>query len=120
MQILSYKLNAHIPFDKDSIEMFLSSCEEVINNMASDEKTIFKLKSAIHELLINSLEHGYNKSAGNVSFSIEKLEHTIHLEISDEGIGFDASSLNLEKDNSSFNTIKGRGWGLFYIKEALR
>ncbi len=61
MQILSYKLNAHIPFDKDSIEMFLSSCEEVINNMASDEKTVFKLKSATHELLINSLEHGYKK-----------------------------------------------------------
>jgi len=52
MQILSCKLNAHIPFDKDSIEKFLSSCEEVINNMTSDEKTVFKLKSATHELLI--------------------------------------------------------------------
>jgi len=43
MQILSCKLNAHIPFDKDSIEKFLSSCEEVINNMTSDEKTIVYL-----------------------------------------------------------------------------
>ncbi|HOM02556.1 MAG TPA: ATP-binding protein [Acetivibrio sp.] len=117
MEILSYKLNAHIPFDKDSIEMFLSSCEEVISNMTSDEKTVFKLKSATHELLINSLEHGYKKSAGNVSFFIEKHEHTIQLEVSDEGVGFDTSSLNLEKDHSSLNTIKGRGWGLFILKK---
>jgi len=83
----------------------------------SDEKTVFKLKSATHELLINSLEHGYKKSAGNVSFLIEKHEHTIHLEVSDEGVGFDTSSLNLEKDYTSLNSIKSRGWGLFILKK---
>lgn len=117
MQILSYKLNAYIPFDKDSIEKFLFVCEEVINNMTSDEKTVFKLKSAAHELLINSLEHGYRKSAGKVSFSMEKSENIIKLEMSDEGFGLDTSLLNLEKNNLDLSTVKGRGWGLLIIKK---
>jgi len=50
------------PFRQRQHRKFLSSCEEVINNMTSDEKTVFKLKSATHELLINSLEHGYKKA----------------------------------------------------------
>ena len=116
MQILSYKLNAYIPFDKDSIEKFLFVCEDVINNMTSDEKTIFKLKSATHELLINSLEHGYGKSAGEVCFSMSRKENMIQLEMSDEGTGFDASVLNLDEQNMNQDTLKGRGWGLLIIK----
>ncbi|NLP15359.1 MAG: ATP-binding protein [Clostridium sp.] len=117
MQILSYKLNAYIPFDKDSIEKFLFVCEDVINNMTSDEKTIFKLKSATHELLINSLEHGYGKSAGEVCFSMSRKENMIQLEMSDEGTGFDASVLNLDEQNMNQDTLKGRGWGLLIIKK---
>lgn len=117
MQILSYKLNAYIPFDKDSIEKFLFVCEDVINNITSDEKTIFKLKSATHELLINSLEHGYGKSAGEVCFSMSRKENMIQLEMSDEGTGFDASVLNLDEQNMNQDTLKGRGWGLLIIKK---
>ena len=119
MQILSYKLNAYIPFDKDSIEKFLFVCEDVINNMTSDEKTIFKLKSATHELLINSLEHGYGKSAGEVCFSMSRKENMIQLEMSDEGTGFDASVLNLDEQNMNQDTLKGRGWGLLIIKSSV-
>jgi len=35
----------------------------------------------------------------------------------DEGVGFDTSSLNLEKDYTSLNSIKSRGWGLFILKK---
>lgn len=117
MQILSYRLDAFIPFEKDSIEKFLVLCEEAINNMTSDEKIIFKLKSATHELLTNSLEHGYNKNAGKVSFYMERKDSTILLEMADEGSGLDISSLSLENRNLDLNTIKGRGWGLLIIKK---
>ncbi len=56
-------------------------------------------------------------TAPNVSFFIEKQEHTIQLEISDQGMGFDTSALNIEKDNTSLSTIKGRGWGLYILKK---
>jgi anti-sigma regulatory factor (Ser/Thr protein kinase) len=117
MQIISYKLNAYIPFDKDSIEKFLFVCEDVINNMTSDEKTVFKLKSATHELLINSLEHGYKKSAGEVCFSMIRKGNVIQLEMSDEGTGFDASILDIEEQNMNPDTLRDRGWGLLIIKK---
>lgn len=117
MQILSYKLDAFIPFEKDSIETFLCLCEEVINNMTLDEKVIFKLKSATHELLINSLEHGYKKRAGKVFFSMEKRDNSILLEIADEGSGLKTSSIDFDKRNSDLSTLKCRGWGLLIIKK---
>ncbi len=116
MQILSYKLDAFITFDKDSIENFLVLCEDVICKMTSDQKAIFKLKSATHELLVNSLEHGYRKEAGNVSFQIKKHPDKITLEMSDEGSGFDTSRLNSENHDTDLNSINGRGWGLMIIK----
>ncbi|WP_010248094.1 ATP-binding protein [Acetivibrio cellulolyticus] len=116
MQILSYKLDAFIPFDKDSIEDFLVLCEDVICKMTSDEKAIFKLKSATHELLINSLEHGYNRNAGTVSFYMKRHPDKITLEMTDEGSGFDTSLLKSENLGTDLNSIKGRGWGLMIIK----
>ncbi|NLD48938.1 MAG: ATP-binding protein, partial [Clostridiaceae bacterium] len=117
MQILSYKLDAFIPFEKDSIETFLCMCEDVINNMTVDEKVVFKLKSATHELLINSLEHGYNKNAGKVSFYMEKRASSIVLEISDEGSGLNVPSISFNKQNSDLSTLRDRGWGLLIIKK---
>ena len=115
MQILNYKLEAYIPFEKESIEMFLFLCEEVITKITANQDIVFKLKSAVHELLINCLEHGYNKKAGKVSFSIEKNEKSIVLEVCDEGFGMDLPSSNLENTNLDINTLSRRGWGLKII-----
>ena len=116
MQILSYKLDAFIPYESDSIENFLVLCEDAICKMISDEQAMFKLKSATHELLINSLEHGYKKDGGNVSFSLIRHSDSITLEMSDEGSGFDTSLLNLENLGSDLTSIQRRGWGLMIIK----
>lgn len=116
MQILSYKLDAFVPFENESIESFLVLCEDVISKMISDEKTIFKLKSAIHELLINSLEHGYKKCGGKVSFYLERNDDKITLEITDEGSGFDPSVLNSENLDTDLSSITERGWGLMIIQ----
>lgn len=117
MQILKYNLEAYIPFDENSIEKFLSLCEETINNFTSDENIIFKLKSAVHELLINSLEHGYGKTSGKVSFLMEKTKHSILLEITDEGSGLNPSVLDLEKQYIDLNSANGRGWGLMILSK---
>lgn len=117
MQILKYKLEAYIPFNTDSIEKFLFLCEETINNLTADKKIIFKLKSATHELLINSLEHGYGKTPGKVSFLMERTENSILLEITDEGSGLNPSSLDLEKQYTDFNNLNGRGWGLMILSK---
>ncbi|AEV69405.1 ATP-binding protein [Acetivibrio clariflavus] len=117
MQILNYKLDAYVPFENESIESFLVLCENAINKMISDEHTIFKLKSAIHELLINSLEHGYKREGGKIHFYVEKNDKNITLEIADEGSGFDPQMIDLENTGTDLNSINRRGWGLLIIKK---
>ena len=82
------------------------------DNIATSEETRFKLKSAIHELLINALEHGYKKSSGKVSLSISKEDKNIFLEVSDEGSGLDLSRINLNRKELNIDVVSGRGWGL--------
>ena len=112
MQILKYELEAYIPFDNESIEKFLFLCEETINNLTSDQEVIFKLKSATHELLINSLEHGYGKTPGKVSFLMEKTEHSIILKMTDEGSGLNPSTLDLEKQCTDLDSARDRAGDL--------
>lgn len=116
MQILSYMLNAFVPFENESIENFLVLCEDAISKMISDEQIIFKLKSAIHELLINSLEHGYKKEGGKIHFYVERNETNITLEMADEGSGFDPCLLDFDNLGTDSNSINERGWGLLITK----
>lgn len=115
MQILNYNLEAFIPYDEDNIEKFLTICEDAIDNITNDEKPKFKLKSAIHELLVNSLEHGYKKNPGKVSLSIKRTEDSILFELCDEGNGVDLETLNLNRRVSDMNSMSSRGWGLTLV-----
>ncbi|HOP99750.1 MAG TPA: ATP-binding protein [Acetivibrio clariflavus] len=117
MQILNCKLDAYVPFENESIESFLVLCENTISKMISDEHTIFKLKSAIHELLVNSLEHGYKREGGKIHFYVERNDNNITLEIADEGSGFDPRTIDFENTGTDLNSINGRGWGLLIIKK---
>jgi serine/threonine-protein kinase RsbW len=113
MQILSCNMEAHLSFEeKDDIEKFLGFSEEIIENIVTCSDTKYKLKSAIHELVINSLEHGYKKTSGKVSISFLKTDSYIQFEIADTGEGFDFSTINLDKTVKSLDCVSSRGWGL--------
>lgn len=117
MQIINYFLEANLTFDTDSIEMFLGMCEIVIANFCTDERTLFKLKSAAHELLTNSLEHGYEKNSGKVSFSLSKQNNSVVLEVCDEGKGFNTYNMNLNSMPNSLDSFQNRGLGLKIINK---
>lgn len=112
MQILDYKLEAYVSYKVDSIENLFILCEQVIENMTSDVKARFKLKCAIHELITNSVEHGYNKSPGKILISIRKENDSIIFEITDEGAGLDPSSINFDRTLEDLDSTAIRGWGL--------
>ena len=112
MQVINLDVEAFISFNESDIESFLVFCEGIIENIANDDDLKYKLKSAIHELLINSLEHGYRKTCGNISLSIKKLDDYILFEISDNGKGLDLPSINLNKTVSDLESLSSRGWGL--------
>jgi anti-sigma regulatory factor (Ser/Thr protein kinase) len=115
MQILNYNLEANIPYDEENIEKFLILCEEAIDNITKEEKPKYKLKSAVHELLQNSLEHGYGKNPGKVSISMKKLKNSIYFELIDEGSGLDCSTIELKREVSDLESATSRGWGLTLV-----
>lgn len=112
MQVIKLDVEAFLSFNENDIESFLILCESIINNIANDTDTKYKLKSAIHELIVNSLEHGYNKESGNISISLKTLDDSIIFEISDNGHGLDISSIDLNKTVSDLDSLSSRGWGL--------
>ena len=112
MQILSYKLEAIVGFNEESIEQFLTLCEDIIYKMTADERVRYKVKSAVHELVINSLEHGYKMKSGKISFSIRKAGDSLIIEFCDEGHGLDSSCINLGREIFDIESAPSRGWGL--------
>jgi serine/threonine-protein kinase RsbW len=112
MQIIDYKLEAYISYKVDCIEKLLNICEQVIENITADEKVRFKLKSALHELITNSIEHGYNKGSGKITVSFKREKESIVFEIADEGRGFDIASMNLDRTLEDIDRTTARGWGL--------
>ncbi len=67
------------------------------------------LFQAIRELLNNVVKHA---EANQVTISIKKVDENIHIEIRDNGVGFDTTDL--------FSVIgKSKGFGLFNIRERL-
>lgn len=112
MQVMNLYIEANISFKDDEIETFLTLCEGVINNITDNSDTNYKIKSAVHELLINSLEHGYKKTSGPITLSIKKAKKKILFEISDNGKGLDLSKIDLNRTVHDLESVSSRGWGL--------
>lgn len=115
MEILCYKLEAIVSFDEGSIEKTLQLCEDAINNITNDEGAVFKLKSAIHELLVNAIEHGYKKNPGKVTITLKREEKSVYFEICDEGMGLDPAIIDFDREVFNIESAPGRGWGLIII-----
>ena len=115
MQVLDYHIEADLHYSELEIDTFISHCEEIINNATQNKNTAFKLKIALHELVVNSVEHGYQKTFGRVDFSLKKNEGNLVLEVSDHGKGFDFKSVDFDKKSTSLEEINARGWGLLII-----
>jgi serine/threonine-protein kinase RsbW len=112
MQIVNYKLETLIQYEENQIDELLVLCEEAVYHITTNERIRYKLKSALHELVINSLEHGYNKNLGKVSISIKNEQNCIVLVVADEGSGMQSSSIKSDFYLSSINSAQKRGWGL--------
>jgi serine/threonine-protein kinase RsbW len=119
MQILNYKLEAFISYKVDSIEKLFTACEQAIEYITDDEKVRFKLKSALHELITNSMEHGYNKDSGKISVSLKREKESIIFEIADEGDGFDISTMKSDRALEDLDMTTARGWGLIITQNLL-
>lgn len=115
MQTLDCQLSIKLNYCENEIDSFISNCEEIINNFVNNKNTVFKLKIAIHELIVNCIEHGYQKGCGDVQFSLERIQDTICMTVKDYGKGFDFENFHLERKTTCLDDIQPRGWGLLII-----
>jgi serine/threonine-protein kinase RsbW len=117
MTEISFYLKTTVPYDEESIEAILKTCSDEILEITKIQDVVFSLNFALQELIINSLEHGYKKSSGNISIGIYSVKDEIHLEVSDEGLGMDSAVLDDNLEITSLEDIKIRGWGLNILKK---
>lgn len=115
MQAIDFHIGANLHFNEEEIDKFIEHCEEVISNATRNKNTAFKLKIALHELVVNCVEHGYQKSSGKVDFFLKKSDNKLFLDVCDNGKGFNYKEFDFEKRSTSLEDISARGWGLLII-----
>jgi len=112
-----FSISAVLEYNAELLEAFIQMIETVIDSIEIDENIRFFLKIAINELIVNAIEHGYNKLGGPVSVYLLRLSDSIVLEVSDSGIGIHPELLNLEKMIQGMDDLTIRGWGLSILKK---
>ena len=117
MKLFNFHLHAVLDYTEDSIESFILVCEQVINNIETNESVKFSLKNMVNELVVNCIEHGYKKENGPVDITIDISDKYITFEICDEGNGIDISTLDLEREANTEQDLSSRGWGLAILNK---
>lgn len=122
-QTLTFELSPPILYDlglESAIDWLAENAQEKYNFVVEvdndmipqeiDNAIRILIFQSVRELLFNVAKHA---KASHVKIDIIHVGDTIKIEIKDNGIGFDATHLNMNK-------IKKGGFGLFSIKERLK
>jgi anti-sigma regulatory factor (Ser/Thr protein kinase) len=110
MEIQQFKLSARLDYTPQSMDHFVDLCEQAIAGITDNRHARFMLKTAVDELTLNALEHGYEKSSGIVSVHIERMETGIFFEISDFGKGIVPERIQFERAANTEDDFRSRGW----------
>ena len=107
-----------MPSQLELVDGFVSSLLKRIPQLNEDKDTLFNIKLALHEAIINAVKHG-NKMNRNlpVQVDIKKDEGQIIIQVKDQGDGFDYK--NLPDPITPENIEKLNGRGLFLIQNAM-
>lgn len=112
-----FSMTAILDFNTESLEAFIQLLETVIDSITRNKNSRFTLKVAVNELVVNAVEHGYNKLSGPVSVRLVREADSILLEVSDNGKGVRLEALNLDRVINSVDDLTVRGWGLPIINK---
>jgi len=107
-----------MPSQLELVDGFVSSLLKRIPQLNEDKDTLFNIKLALHEAIINAVKHG-NKMNRNlpVQVDIKKEEEQVIIQVKDQGDGFDYK--NLPDPITPENIEKLNGRGLFLIQNAM-
>ena len=102
----------------DLIDDFVASLLLKILKMNVDKSSLFNIKLALHEAIINAVKHG-NQSRPDLSVQVDitREENQLTIQVTDHGEGFDYQ--NLPDPITTENLEKLNGRGLFLIQNAM-
>lgn len=112
MKLNRFSVTADLNYSPESIDSFVTVCEDLISHVTPDTSARFFLKNAVDEFTLNSIEHGYKMKSGEITVSIESLQDKIYLQISDNGIGVDLSKIKMDREARTEEDLEPRGWAL--------
>jgi anti-sigma regulatory factor (Ser/Thr protein kinase) len=110
MDIQRFNITARLDYTPESIDRFVDLCEEVILSITDNRRARFLLKTAVDELTLNAIEHGYGKNPGLVTIFMEHCGDAIRFEISDFGCGIDPARVHLDRVALTEDDLQARGW----------
>ena len=110
MNIQRFNLTARLDYNPESLDKFVDLCEQAILSITENRQARFLLKTAVDELTLNAVEHGYGKESGLVTVSLEDCGDVIRFEISDFGRGIDPSKVRFDRIAKSEEDLYSRGW----------
>jgi len=110
MDIQRFSITARLDYTPESIDRFVDLCEQVILSLTNCRRARFLLKTAVDELTLNAIEHGYGKESGLVTVGMEHCGDAIRFEISDFGCGIDPSRIRFDRIARTEEDLHAHGW----------
>lgn len=110
MEIRQFSVTAHLDYDPQSIDAFIDLCELAIASMTCDTSARFMLKTAVDELSLNAIEHGYGKNKGIIFITFLHMGDHIQMDITDEGKGIDPNKVRRNREAQTEGDLYSRGW----------
>ena len=112
------RISESMPSKLELIDDFVSELLVRMFKSNVDKNSLFNIKLALHEAIINAVKHG-NKLNENlrVQVEIKKEENQLIIRVKDQGDGFDYK--NIPDPITPENLEKLNGRGLFLIQNAM-
>ena len=112
------RITETMPSQLKLIDDFVSSLLARLFSSPSEKNTVFNIKLALHEALINAVKHG-NKMNGDLSVRVDitKEDGQLTIQVTDQGEGFDFK--NIPDPITPENLEKLNGRGIFLIQNAM-
>jgi len=114
----SPKVELTIPIIPDMELAATQTAEVVAKHMNLDEEKRAEIGMALIEACINAFEHSKTeKKEIEIRFIIE--HDSLIIKVTDRGVGFDKSKVEIPKIESKLTDERKRGWGLQLIQELM-
>ena len=106
----SFEKKTSLPYHELNIERLQLEISEALHQRDYPREGVFAVRLAVEEALVNAYRHGNQRDASKrVTFICRIDSESASFEVSDEGPGFDISSVPDPTDEANLEIPSGRG-----------